>query len=225
MTRGHGDRHARPPRQRRSTCRWPGAARQAPEFRCPGRSRARANAAGDHLRGLGHALAGAGRGGAGRHVAGLWVGDVVVNDVSEARLGATDTPAGDLTVALTRWPTSACAGSAQIARRRAGRAQRGGDASTLSLPVPTPSPWAAPGGRPTSRAASSWMTTRTAARCRTKWGWRDAGDAGAGRRKADATAADGATGSTQQRWCTTRLSVTAPAATRRDFTVQIPRRR
>jgi hypothetical protein len=45
--------------------------------------------------------------------AGLWVGDVIVNDVSEARLGATDFT-NDLTVALKPVNASGVAGSTQI---------------------------------------------------------------------------------------------------------------
>ena len=47
-------------------------------------------------------------------LAGLWVGDVVVNDVSEGRLGTTDVAGGLLTVALRPQEDSGITGAAEL---------------------------------------------------------------------------------------------------------------
>jgi hypothetical protein len=68
--------------------------------------------------------------------AGLWVGDVVVNDVSEARLGATDA-AHDLTIALAPKNASGVRGAAEIHEELAGPASTLHMMVTLTLPAET----------------------------------------------------------------------------------------
>jgi hypothetical protein len=68
--------------------------------------------------------------------AGLWVGDVVVNDVSEARLGATDA-AHDLTIALAPENASGVRGAAEIHEELAGATSTLHMNVTLTLPAET----------------------------------------------------------------------------------------
>ena len=67
---------------------------------------------------------------------GLWVGDVVVNDVSEARLGATDA-AHDLTIALAPENASGVRGAAEIHEEIAGATSTLHMTVTLALPAET----------------------------------------------------------------------------------------
>jgi hypothetical protein len=66
--------------------------------------------------------------------AGLWVGDVVVNDVSEARLGATDA-AHDLTIALAPENASGVRGAVQMHEEIAGATSTLHMTITLALPA------------------------------------------------------------------------------------------
>ena len=68
--------------------------------------------------------------------AGLWVGDVVVNDVSEARLGSTD-DTFDLTIALASQNESGVRGAVQLHEEIAGAASTLHMTVTLALPAET----------------------------------------------------------------------------------------
>lgn len=65
--------------------------------------------------------------------AGLWVGDVVVNDVSEGRLGATNVASGTLTIALTPRNSSGIGGAATMVERVEGSASSVALTATLAL--------------------------------------------------------------------------------------------
>jgi len=67
--------------------------------------------------------------------AGLWVGDVVVNDVSQARLGATNVGAGALTIELRPRDLSGIQGAAELVEKPAGNAASVALTVTLSLPA------------------------------------------------------------------------------------------
>ncbi len=69
---------------------------------------------------------------------GLWVGEVVVNNVSEARLGGTGE--SDLTIALDQRNASLTRGSAQMHEKAVGSTTSVDITVTLSLPLPTPAP-------------------------------------------------------------------------------------
>ena len=69
---------------------------------------------------------------------GLWVGEVVVNNVSEARLGGTGQ--SDLTIALDQQNASLTRGSAQMHEKTVGATTSVEVTVTLSLPLPTPAP-------------------------------------------------------------------------------------
>ncbi|NOZ50331.1 MAG: hypothetical protein GXP37_09845 [Chloroflexi bacterium] len=68
--------------------------------------------------------------------AGLWIGEVVVNDVSEGRLGGTNVENGELTIALRPRDLSGQQGSAQLHEIPAGNTASVALTATLSLPVP-----------------------------------------------------------------------------------------
>ncbi|NOZ72072.1 MAG: hypothetical protein GXP38_09185 [Chloroflexi bacterium] len=68
--------------------------------------------------------------------AGLWVGDVVVNDVSEGRLGGTNVENGELTIALLPRDLSGQHGAAQWQEIPAGNIASVALTATLSLPTP-----------------------------------------------------------------------------------------
>lgn len=69
---------------------------------------------------------------------GLWVGEVVVNNVSEARLGATG--ASDLTISLNQQSASLTRGSAQMHEKTVGPTTNVDITVTLALPLPDPAP-------------------------------------------------------------------------------------
>jgi len=69
-------------------------------------------------------------------LAGLWIGEVVVNDVSEGRLGGTNVDNGELTVALRPRDLSGLQGSAQWVEARAGNSASVALTATLALPAP-----------------------------------------------------------------------------------------
>lgn len=69
-------------------------------------------------------------------VAGLWIGEVVVNDVSEGRLGGTNVDSGELTIALRPRDLSGQRGAAQWVELPAGNTASVALTATLSLPTP-----------------------------------------------------------------------------------------
>ena len=68
-------------------------------------------------------------------LAGLWVGDVVVNDVSEGRLGTTDVEGGFLTVALRPREDSGITGAAELEEMIDGSGSSVAVTLTLALPA------------------------------------------------------------------------------------------
>lgn len=72
----------------------------------------------------------------GLSLAGLWVGDVVVNDVSESRLGATNVDAGALTIALRQRNLSGVRGAAELQEIVTGSSVATAITLTLALPAP-----------------------------------------------------------------------------------------
>jgi hypothetical protein len=70
-------------------------------------------------------------------LAGLWLGEVVVNDVSESRLGATNVDGGALTVALRQRNLSDVRGAAELQEVVAGNSVATAVTITLALPDPT----------------------------------------------------------------------------------------
>ncbi|MCB0113899.1 MAG: hypothetical protein KDD84_07405, partial [Caldilineaceae bacterium] len=72
----------------------------------------------------------------GLSLAGLWVGDVVVNDVSESRLGATNVDAGALTIALRQRNLSGVRGAAELQEIVTGSSVATAVTVTLALPAP-----------------------------------------------------------------------------------------
>jgi hypothetical protein len=75
-------------------------------------------------------------------LAGLWVGEVIVNDVSESRLGATNVDAGALTIALRQRNVSGVRGAAELQEIVTGSGVA--TAITLTLALPTPDQVTAP---------------------------------------------------------------------------------
>lgn len=69
---------------------------------------------------------------------GLWVGEVVVNNVSEARLGATGV--SDLTVSLSQQNASGVRGAAELHEKTIGPTTSVDITVTLELPLPDPAP-------------------------------------------------------------------------------------
>ncbi len=69
---------------------------------------------------------------------GLWVGEVVVNNVSEARLGATGL--SDLTVSLSQQNASNVRGAAELHEETIGPTTSVDITVTLALPLPDPAP-------------------------------------------------------------------------------------
>ncbi len=69
---------------------------------------------------------------------GLWVGEVVVNNVSEARLGATGV--SDLTVSLSQQNASSVRGAAELHEKTVGPTTSVDITVTLALPLPDPAP-------------------------------------------------------------------------------------
>ena len=67
-------------------------------------------------------------------LAGLWVGDVVVNDVSEGRLGTTNVEGGLLTIALRPKGGSGITGAAELQEKIAGNTSSVAVTLTLALP-------------------------------------------------------------------------------------------
>lgn len=76
--------------------------------------------------------------------AGLWAGDIVVNDVSESRLGATDASGGDLTIALTPADAAGLRGAAELHEITEGASTSLKITVTLALPDMTPETMAPP---------------------------------------------------------------------------------
>lgn len=72
----------------------------------------------------------------GLSLAGLWVGEVVVNDVSESRLGATNVEAGALTIALRQRNLSGVRGAAELQEIVTGGSVATAVTVTLALPTP-----------------------------------------------------------------------------------------
>ncbi len=72
----------------------------------------------------------------GLSLAGLWVGEVVVNDVSESRLGATNVDAGALTIALRQRNLSGVRGAAELQEIVTGGSVATAVTVTLALPTP-----------------------------------------------------------------------------------------
>ncbi|RME42431.1 MAG: hypothetical protein D6791_17745, partial [Chloroflexi bacterium] len=68
--------------------------------------------------------------------AGLWIGDVVVNDVSESRLGGTNVENGELTIALHPRDLSGLQGAAQFVETVSGNTASVALTATLTLPAP-----------------------------------------------------------------------------------------
>ena len=68
-------------------------------------------------------------------LAGLWVGEVVVNDVSEGRLGATDVEGGLLTIALRPREGSGITGKAELQEKISGNTSSVAVTLTLALPA------------------------------------------------------------------------------------------
>ena len=66
---------------------------------------------------------------------GLWVGDVVVNDVSEGRLGTTNVEGGLLTIALRPKEGSGITGAAELQEKITGNTSSVAVTLTLTLPV------------------------------------------------------------------------------------------
>lgn len=66
--------------------------------------------------------------------AGLWVGDMVINDISEGRLGATNVADGALTIALPPRDGSGILGAAQMQENIVGSSSSVAITLTLSLP-------------------------------------------------------------------------------------------
>jgi hypothetical protein len=66
--------------------------------------------------------------------AGLWVGEVVANDVSESRLGATNVASGTLTIALPPRDGSGLRGAAELREISAGTSSQLAVTLTLTLP-------------------------------------------------------------------------------------------
>ena len=67
-------------------------------------------------------------------LAGLWVGEVVVNDVSESRLGGTNVASGALTIALGPRDGSSIRGAAELHETIAGNTSSVALTLTLALP-------------------------------------------------------------------------------------------
>jgi hypothetical protein len=69
-------------------------------------------------------------------LAGLWVGEVVVNNVSEGRLGATNVQSGTLTIDLRSWDESGIRGAAGLTEKISGNTASVAMTVTLALPEP-----------------------------------------------------------------------------------------
>lgn len=69
-------------------------------------------------------------------LAGLWIGDVIVNDVSQARLGATDVEGGALTIELRQRDESGIRGAAELTEKPSGNTASVAMTVTLALPAP-----------------------------------------------------------------------------------------
>ncbi|NOZ72203.1 MAG: hypothetical protein GXP38_09860 [Chloroflexi bacterium] len=69
-------------------------------------------------------------------LAGLWIGEVVINDVSEGRLGGTNVSNGELTIALRPRDLSGLEGAAQFIEMPAGIMASVALTATISLPAP-----------------------------------------------------------------------------------------
>ncbi len=69
-------------------------------------------------------------------LAGLWVGEVIVNDVSQARLGATNVEGGALTIELRQRDESGIRGAAELTEMVSGNTASVAMTVTLALPEP-----------------------------------------------------------------------------------------